>query len=446
MRIHVSQIEVQERIREELGDEETILLMKSFLALGQLQPIVLRLENGKYVLVAGERRLVAVQKLMVLGQAVKGFELGEIEYVLRDNMPDHVKLMAEYDENDKRKDFTHVEKARFIRKFHETMEQRAAEAGGHWTAELTAASLRLSAASISHYLRIEEAIKTDPGVAKATTLSSAVKRMKVAEKLKARQIEVRDNAAEAYAKAESILTHGDALQLIREIPDGSVDFINFDPPWGDNTGHKSNENWEGFDDSTETSDRIIDGLLPSLYRVLKNNRFLAFWYRTWAYGDMVARLEQAGFSIKFGRTPCIWYKPDKVSDQNRFPEKQLLDTYETFLIVRKGDPVYHEQNRQNVFSYNRVPMAALIHPTEKPLDLCMALVKLCTIPGEIILDPTAGSAAILHAGLQCGRRTLGFELSETSYNRGLTRLAEYLKTIKQVEVADHVQRREGVGT
>lgn len=429
MIIHVEQVEVQGRIREEIGEEDIVWLMKSFLALGQLQPIVLEQgTNGNYLLTAGERRLIAARRLAELGKAIKGLEIGQIKYELIEKVPPHVRLMMEYDENDKRKDFTYVERARFIRKFHEEMSRQAKSANAEWTAELTAASLRLSPASISHYLRIEEAIKADPGVAKATTLSSAVKRMKVAESLRARQIQVKDNAPEAYARAQSLVSQGDARVLIKSIPDASVDLVNFDPPWGDDTGHKSNDNWEGFDDTTATSDSVINELLPELRRVLKDNRFLIFWYRAWAYGDMVARLESVGFSLKFGRTPNIWFKPDKVSDQNRFPEKQLLDSYETFLIARKGDPNFAIQGWQNVFAYNRVPTAALIHPTEKPLDLCDALVKLCSVPGELVLDPTAGSMAILHSALRNNRRALGFELSETSYNRGLTRLAEYLKT------------------
>lgn len=433
MIIHTDLVKVEERIREDLGDEEIQELMSSLLALGQLQPIVVRKgDNGNYILVAGERRLESTKRLAQAGQAIKGHGTNMIWAELRDSQQPHVMLQIEFDENMKRKDFTYVEKARFIRKFHEQMSSTAKQAGGQWTAELTAVSLRLSPASISHYLRVEEAIKTDPGVAKAKTLSAAVKRMKVNEKLKVRMEEVKEHADAAYKQAQDCARLGDALELIKSVSDSSVDFVNFDPPWGDDTGHKSNQNHEGFDDDTETSDKIINGLLPELFRVLKPDRFMVYWYRAWAYQDMVERLEHAGFSLKFGRTPCIWYKPDKVSDQNRFPEKMLIDAYETFLIVRKGDPVYHQRNWQNVFSHNRVPLAALIHPTEKPLSLCDDLIKLCTVPGELVFDPTAGSFAVIHSALKNGRRGLGFELSQTNYDRGVTRMAEYLKAERKL--------------
>jgi len=434
--IHTDLVKVEERIREELGEEETLELMASFLALGQLQPILVKPgDNGNYILVAGERRLEGVRQLAKKNQAIKGLGTNMIWAEPRESLQPHVMLQIEFDENMKRKDFTYVEKARFIRKFHEQMCITAKLGGGEWTGELTAVSLRLSPASISHYLRVEEAIKNDPGVAKAQTLTAAVKRMKTNEKLKIRMEAVKEHATAAYHLAESCARLGDSLQMVKEVPDGSVDLVNFDPPWGDDTGHKSNDNWEGFDDDTQTSDKIINTLLPELFRVLRPDRFLIFWYRAWAYQDMVGRLEHAGFSLKFGRTPCIWYKPDKVSDQNRFPEKMLIDAYETFLIVRKGDPVYHQRNWQNVFSHNRVPVAALIHPTEKPLSLCDDLIRLCSVPGEMVFDPTAGSFSIIHSAIKNGRRGLGFELSKTHYDRGVTRMAEYLKTERKVEVA-----------
>jgi ParB/RepB/Spo0J family partition protein len=433
MILHTDAVEVQERIREDLGEEETQELMASLLALGQLQPIIVRNgNNGKYILVAGERRLEATRRLAKQTKAIKGYGTSMLWAELRESQAPHVMLQIEFDENMKRKDFSYVEKAKFIRKFHETM---LGQYKGEWTAELTAVSLRLSPASISHYLRVEEAIKTDPGVAKALTLSAAVKRMKTNEKLKNRMEAVKSNAEAAYKQAQECARLGDALVLIKSVPDSSVDLVNFDPPWGDETGHKSVQNWEGFDDDTETSDRIINTLLPELYRVLKDDRFIIFWYRTWAYEDMVARLEAAGFSLKFGRTPCIWFKPDKITDQNRFPEKMLIDAYETFFIARKGDPVYHAKGGQNVFVHNRVPIAALLHPTEKPLSLCDELVKLCSVPGENVLDPTAGSFGFIHSALRSGRRGMGWELNETNYDRGVTRMAEYLKVERKIESA-----------
>lgn len=433
MIISVTDVIVGERIREEIGEEEILELMGSLMAYGQLQSIVVQVNGKGYKLIAGERRLVATKRLMNEGKVIKDLQLGQIRAELFDELTPRTQLMCEFDENMKRKDFTYIEKARFIRKFHETMEGEAIAAGGAWTAELTAIALRLSTGSISQYLRIEEAVKTDATVAKAVTLQAAVKRMKTAEGNRARQLEAREKTPEVITRAEQILKLGNAKELIKSIPDNSIDLINFDPPWGDDVAFKSNENWDGFDDTTEVSDDLIDALLPELFRVLKDNRFMIYWYRTWAYQDSCERLEKAGFNLKYSsKTPCIWYKPDKVSDQNRFPEKMLISAYETFILVRKGNPLLHTQGIQNVFATNRVPVAALIHPTEKPLDLCGAIIRLTSLPGELVLDPTAGSCAILHSALLHGRRAMGFELSTSIHERAVVRLADVLKDMVEV--------------
>lgn len=435
MILRIDEVVVLERLREDKGEDEIPALMKSFQVLGQLQPIVVHKDSdGRFVLDAGERRLISARRLAEGHEHIKGLEVGEIEAVLKDNVPEHLRVQMEFDENVKRKDFNFVEKAKFIRKIHEMMVDKS---GGEWKDVHTAAALRLSPASISHYLRIEEAMKTDPMVAKAQTASAAIKRMKIVEKQKVRKVDAQENFGEALKKAEDVIKLGDALELIKSIPDNSVDLINFDPPWGDDVSRKPQEAWDGFDDSTETSDHLINGLLPELFRVLKNDRVMIYWFRMWGYEDMIGRLERTGFNLKLARTPCIWHKPDRVSAHTFFPMQTLIPSYEPFFLAKKGEPVFHEKNGerlQDVFSFARVPMASLIHPTEKPIELCQTLLGLLSVPGEFVLDPTAGSGAIIDAAIRGGRRALGFELSESIRDRTVNRITEYYKTLRIVKV------------
>jgi site-specific DNA-methyltransferase (adenine-specific) len=50
-----------------------------------------------------------------------------------------------------------------------------------------------------------------------------------------------------------------------------------------------------------------------------------------------------------------------------------------------------------------------LHPSQKPLRLMKALIELTTVPGQLVLDPFAGSGSTLLAAKQLGRRALGFE-------------------------------------
>jgi ParB/RepB/Spo0J family partition protein len=424
------QVVLGERIREDYKGKDWKEYKASFLTLGQMQPIVVEQNgNGKYVILYGERRWRAIGEHYAEGSTLKDVPHGEIWAATRDNLPRHTKLLLEFGENQQRSDFTHVEKAKFIREFHDLMVE---EKGEVWTQELTAHVLNLSPASISHYLRIEEAMKTDPSVAKATTLDAAVKRMKVTEKLNKRHQEAKKtDDSNSYERATSILHHGDARDWIVSLDDGSVDLINFDPPWGGDVSHKVQENHEGFDDSTEYAESLMETMLPQLFRVLKDDRFCIFWFRSWADESMAALAQRHGFNLDFTRTACIWYKPDKIVDQNRIPEKSLVDGYEKFFILRKGNPIFHERRGNNVFAYNRVPLGQIIHPTEKPVDLCQDIIRLCSVPGELVLDTCAGSSAFLDAGLRINRKAKGCELAKTYWERGITRLSEYLRTFKE---------------
>jgi site-specific DNA-methyltransferase (adenine-specific) len=433
MFINLTEIVREDRIREDLKGtpEEWKFFKNSFKIHGQLQPIrVQEVDgNGKFKLLAGERRLTAISELNEENVVIPGLQPGQIEITFREPVPLHKQLLQEFAENNERKDFSYVEKAKFIRRFHETMQLEYGKDA--WTQELTAHNLNLSAASISHYLRVEEAVRSDPAIAKAGTLDAAVKRMKVQEKLQSRRDAVNKSDNSAVTRAELLLRRGDARELMPNIPDDSIDFVNFDPPWGDDVSFKSAENHESFDDSTEYSFDLMETLFPHIYRILKPDRFCAFWFRAWASEEMAELAKSYGFNLQFTRTPCIWYKPDKITDQNRVPEKQLIEAYEMFYLLRKGDPVFHERFTHNVFAFDRVPPSGVTHPTEKPIALCDAILKICTIPGETVFDPTAGSAAMLDQALRSNRKAYGIELSENFHARGITRLAEYLKTFSE---------------
>lgn len=430
MFIHLENIVVRDRIRDGKGPNWGEF-KSSFLKFGQLQPIRVEAEGiGLYHLIAGFRRYTAILELSLEGKEVSpGIPLGQIEVSEREPVPVHTKLMQEFAENNDRADFDFLEKAKFIRRFHETMLVSMGE--DIWTQEMTAHSLNLSTASISHYLRVEEAAKADEYVAKAATLDAAVKRMKVNEKIKTRIAEAKEGDNRSIERATSILHHGDCRTWIHDVESESIDLVNFDPPWGDETSHKSAENHEAFEDSDEYAQSLMQSVFTEIYRILKDGRFCIFWYRAWASERMVALTESFGFNIQFTRTPCIWYKPDKVSDQNRYPEKQLIEAYEPFYLLRKGDPVFHEHYTHNVFAFNRVPLGRLIHPTEKPIELCNTLIKLLTVPGEVVLDPTAGSSAFLESAIRNNRKAYGCELSPRYHERGVARLADYLKTFSE---------------
>lgn len=57
-----------------------------------------------------------------------------------------------------------------------------------------------------------------------------------------------------------------------------------------------------------------------------------------------------------------------------------------------------------------------IHPTQKPISLLKRLIEIFTDPGDVVIDPVAGSGATLRAALESGRNSYGFEVDKKFYN------------------------------
>ena len=56
-----------------------------------------------------------------------------------------------------------------------------------------------------------------------------------------------------------------------------------------------------------------------------------------------------------------------------------------------------------------------IHPTQKPVNLLRRLVEIFTDPGDVVIDPVAGSGATLRACAELGRTCYGFEVDRDFY-------------------------------
>ena len=53
-----------------------------------------------------------------------------------------------------------------------------------------------------------------------------------------------------------------------------------------------------------------------------------------------------------------------------------------------------------------------IHPTQKPVNVLKRLIEIFTDPGDVVIDPCAGSGATLRAAYELGRNSYGFEIDK----------------------------------
>ena len=58
-----------------------------------------------------------------------------------------------------------------------------------------------------------------------------------------------------------------------------------------------------------------------------------------------------------------------------------------------------------------------IHPAQKPIKVLKQLIEIFTDPGDVVIDPCAGSGSTLRAAHELGRSAFGFEIDRNFYNR-----------------------------
>ena len=76
-----------------------------------------------------------------------------------------------------------------------------------------------------------------------------------------------------------------------------------------------------------------------------------------------------------------------------------------------------------------------IHPAQKPVNVLKTLIGIFTDPGDVVIDPCAGSGSTLRACMELGRNSYGFEISKDFYRRAKEEMLAY-KPDEQMELSD----------
>ena len=240
---------------------------------------------------------------------------------------------------------------------------------------------------------------------------------------------------------------GDCLERMKEIPDGSVDLILTDPPYG-TTACK----W----------DTVIplDAMWTQLNRIIKSNGAIAlfssqpftsalvmsnpkyFKYEwIWKKTRFTGHLNATKMPLKAHENVMIFskgvinYKPIKtLAPEDKIDKRKNVNpsfiksgsTYngskEMINIRKKDDGTRYPTSVQEF----KNPNNNNVHPTQKPIDLLEYLVKTYTNESELVLDFTAGSFSTGIACLNTNRKFIGFELDDKYYDIGKERLINHV--------------------
>ena len=222
------------------------------------------------------------------------------------------------------------------------------------------------------------------------------------------------------------LFEGDCLEYMKKIPDGAVDMILCDLPYGMTQNH-----WDCF--------IPLDKLWEQYNRIIKPNGVIVLT----SNGIFTAKLILSQPNIY--KYKWVWEKSKPTNFLNA--KKQPLWKHEDVCVFYKKQPTYHPQMTQgepydkgtrkdqlcgNYGNFEPVHVAssgersptdiiyiktaesegAVLHPTQKPIELGRYMIRTYTDPGDIVLDNTFGSGSFLVAALMEGRNFIGIEKNE----------------------------------
>ena len=232
------------------------------------------------------------------------------------------------------------------------------------------------------------------------------------------------------------LWHGDCLELMKYIPDGSVDLVLTDPPYG-TTACK----WDSvipFEPMWEQLNRIIKpngaiclfGSEPfsSALRMsnIKNFKYDWIWDKKIPSGMSYARFQpmRQTENISVFCNGKTVYNPQMVKRDKPIKgggmSKGETTNNQHLIALHK---TYEYKNPTNLIVFDKIRKGSL-HPTQKPVPLLEYLIRTYTNEGETVLDFTAGSGSTGVACVNTNRNFIGIELDEGYFNIAKKRIEE----------------------
>lgn len=233
------------------------------------------------------------------------------------------------------------------------------------------------------------------------------------------------------------LACGDCLELLRREPDASVDLVYVDPPFATGRVHRGRAGV--FDDRFASIDAYLEFLAPRLRecrRVLRETGSILV-HCDWRTSHRVRCLLDDVFGAERFVNGLVWSYGLGGSSPRAFARK-----HDDILFYAKGESYWFEAPRVparsrrmrgmtkkatdvlDVPAINNQAIERVGYPTQKPLALLDLLVRACSPPGGVVLDPCCGSGTTLVAAVGAERTAIGFDLSPDAVRTAALRLAD----------------------
>ena len=241
---------------------------------------------------------------------------------------------------------------------------------------------------------------------------------------------------------------GDCLELMKDIPDESIDMILVDPPY-----ERTHNKWDSI--------IPLDKMWEQYLRIIKPNGCIAIFADGMFMADLMKSQEKlwkdnlvwvkvlsTGF-LNANRRPlrvheevCIFYKKPPVYNPQKVlgamnhskGKKKACDNnnYGKYEFVDNREELGEWKHPTSILRFQKPHPSVVTHPTEKPVELCEWLIKSYTNKGDTVLDSCAGSGTTCIAAINTSRNYIAME-SEEKYCRAMEkRISEHRQSVEKL--------------
>lgn len=197
---------------------------------------------------------------------------------------------------------------------------------------------------------------------------------------------------------------GDALTVLRTLPDASVHAVVTDPPYGMSFQSAWPTDGPRFAPIVG-DDKPATEFLADAARLLVEGG-AAFVFCEWRHGDAFrSNMQAVGLTI---RSQVVW---DRESHGMGDLAASFAPCHDLAWFATKGNGFsFYGSRPQSVLRFQRVPANKLTHPAEKPVALLRHIVARVAPPGGVVLDPYCGSGTTAVAAAIEGRHAIACEI------------------------------------
>jgi len=198
---------------------------------------------------------------------------------------------------------------------------------------------------------------------------------------------------------------GDCLELMRDIPDGSIDLVVTDPPYLMDYRSNRRVKTEKFRHIANDKDahQLISDYIDECYRVLADNTAI-YMFCSWHHIDFFKSELERHFKLK---NVIVWNKNNHGSGDLK---GAYAPKHEFILYGHKGRSLFREKRVPDVMDFAKIASKKLTHPTEKPTELLDVFIRNSSDAGDVVFDGFAGTGSTGISALRNKRSFIGCEL------------------------------------